>query len=279
MGAPQAPGRTIRNVGRRPARINPEVLAERLAKRSIFLCLDYDGTLVPIAPRPDQATFDDSGRRLLRRLSRWIPIAIVSGRRRATLRQLVGVPSLYYVGNHGSEISGPGVRFRASLPATWPRELDRLLTTIESDAPRGVLVERKGPTASVHYRLVDPTERRRWLPALRASLVRATAAGHIRLVQGHAVLDLRPPGDWHKGTAVRWLIGRPRLSASIAVYLGDDATDEDAFRAIRYDGIGVLVGRPRRTAARYYLPDTDHVRRFIVSCLSVMTTAKGRPRG
>ncbi|MFZ5877525.1 MAG: trehalose-phosphatase [Nitrospirota bacterium] len=246
-----------------PIRISPAVLAKRLAGRSVFLCLDYDGTLVPIADRPEQATFDDSGRRLLRNLARRVPIAIVSGRARAALRSLIGVPSLYYVGNHGLEISGPRVRLRAPLPPDWPRKLERLLTTIESDAPIGVLIERKGPTASVHYRLVAPADRRRWLSALRAQLAKSTAAGRLRVVRGKAVLELRPPGHWHKGAAVRWLTERPAFAGRTPVYVGDDATDEDAFRAIRRDGIGVLVGPPRRSAARYCLPDPDHVRGLI----------------
>jgi trehalose-phosphatase len=267
MAGGPAPDGPVGRVAGRPIRISPAVLAKRLAKRSVLLCLDYDGTLVPIAARPEQGTFDDSGRRLLRRLARRIPIAIVSGRARAALRKLVGVPSLYYVGNHGLEIAGPGVRLRAPLPATWPRELERLLTGIESDAPPGVLIERKGPTASVHYRLADSEARRRWLPALRARLALPTAAGRLRVVAGKAVLELRPPGHWHKGAAVRWLIERPCFRGRVPVYVGDDTTDEDAFRAIRRDGIGVLVGPSRRTAARYSLPGPDQVRRFIAHCL------------
>ncbi|MFZ5863725.1 MAG: trehalose-phosphatase [Nitrospirota bacterium] len=236
--------------------------------RSILLCLDYDGTLVPIAPHPDQAVLDEAGRRLLSALARRLPVAIVSGRARSALRKLVGVPSLYYVGNHGLEISGPGVRYRIPLPAAWPRELDRLLTAIESDAPPGVLIERKGPTASIHHRLVAPAERRRWLPTLCERLALPTANGRLRVVRGKAVLELRPLGGWHKGAAVRWLIDHPTLTGRTPVYLGDDTTDEDAFRAIRRDGIGILVGPPRRSAARYCLPSPDHVRRFIEQWLN-----------
>ncbi len=252
----------------RPIGISPAVLAKRLAKRSVLLCLDYDGTLVPIAPRPDQAVLDEAGRRLLRALARRLPVAIVSGRARGALRKLVGVPSLYYVGNHGLEISGPGVRYRAPLPPAWPRELERLLTGIASDAPPGVLIERKGPTASVHYRLAAPADRRRWLPVLRARLNLPAANGRLRVVRGKAVLELRPPVSWHKGAAVRWLIDRPALTGRTPVYVGDDATDEDAFRAIRSDGVGVLVGWPRRSTARYCLHDPDHVRRFMEQWLA-----------
>lgn len=272
-----APGAARWGAAGRPIGVRPAVLAKRLMTRSILLCLDYDGTLVPIAPHPDQAVLDDTGRRLLRALARRLPVAIISGRARGALRQLVGVPSLYYVGNHGLEISGPGVRLRAPLPAAWPRELESLLTAIESAAPPGVLIERKGPTASIHHRLVAPAERRRWLPALCERLALLTANGRLRVVRGKAVLELRPPGGWHKGAAVRWLIDHPTLTGRTPVYVGDDTTDEDAFRAIRPDGIGILVGPPRRSAARYCLPSPAHVRRFIAEWLNEATTG-GRPR-
>jgi trehalose-phosphatase len=155
--------------------------------------------------------------------------------------------------------------------------LERLLTTIESDAPPGVLVERKGPTASVHYRLVTPADRRRWLPALRAQLAVPTTEGRLRVVRGKSVLELRPPGNWHKGAAVRWLAGRPSLAGRTPVYVGDDATDEDAFRAIQREGIGVFVGPLRRSAARYCLRSPDHVRRFIAHWLD-HTRTRARQR-
>jgi trehalose-phosphatase len=256
--------------GDRPVIVDPDTLARRLALRPVFLCLDYDGTLVPIAPRPSQAIFDDEGRRLLRALARRVPTAIVSGRARTTLRALVGVPALVYVGNHGLEISGPHLRHDTVVPRGWRRDLDRLLALIEADAPPGAVVERKGVTASVHYRLVGASHRRRWLPALRARLRSDVVRGGLRVVRGKAVVELRPPVDWDKGTAVRWLLSCPALAGRTPVYVGDDATDEDAFRAVRTNGIGVLVGRPRRSAARYRLPGPADVRGLLVRWLQVL---------
>jgi trehalose 6-phosphate phosphatase len=255
---------------RRPALVDPENLARRLADRPSFLCLDYDGTLVPIAARPHQATFDDSGRRLLSALLRHMPIAIISGRSRHGLRALVGVPRLVYVGNHGLEISGPRIRHRPTVPAGWRRDLERLLGLVEADAPAGALVERKGVTASVHYRLVSPADRRRWLPALRARLRLAAARGRLHVVYGKAVAELRPPVDWDKGAALRWLRARPGMTGRTPVYIGDDATDEDAFQAVRRGGIGVRVGGPRRSNARYRLSGHDQVRRLLVCWLRAL---------
>jgi trehalose-phosphatase len=82
-------------------------------------------------------------------------------------------------------------------------------------------------------------------------------------VRGKAVYELRPPLDWNKGAAVRWLLSRPGMADRTPVYLGDDTTDEDAFRVVRENGIGILVGPPRRSAARYRLSGPAEVRRLL----------------
>lgn len=261
----------------RPRLLDPAALARRLRGFPAFLFLDYDGTLVPIASRPAQATFDDDGRALLRALAGMFPVAIVSGRARAIVRSLVGVPSLYYVGNHGLEISGPRVRRNVAVPARWRRDLATFLGAIEADAPSGLVIERKGVTASVHYRLVSIEDRSRWLPALRRRLAAWAAGGRLYLVRGKAVYELRPPLDWDKGAAVRWLISRPGMTDRTPVYLGDDTTDENAFRAVRADGVGVLVGRPRRSAARYRLAGPAAVRRLLVRWLAELDRRAGSP--
>lgn len=254
----------------RPVAVDPATLARRLARRRVLLCLDYDGTLVPIASRPDRAAFDDTGRRLLSTFARRVPVAVVSGRSLASLRTLVGVPALVYVGNHGLEISGPRVRHDAPVSSAWRGDLHRLLASIKRDAPPGAVLEDKGMTASVHYRLVAASTRRRWLPGLRARLRAAAGQGRLRVVRGKAVIELRPPVDWNKGAAVRWLLSRPALAGRTPVYLGDDTTDEDAFLAVRRDGVGVLVGRPRRSAARYRVSGPTDVRSLLVHWLQAL---------
>ncbi len=263
----------------RPVSVDPTALVARLVGRPAFLYLDYDGTLVPIARHPDQAALDDAGRTLLRALARALPVAIVSGRARATLRALVGVPSLYYVGNHGLEISGPGFQHNTAVPTRWRRDLDAILTAIETDAPRGAVVERKGVTVSIHYRLVAAPDRTRWLPELRARLAPWAARGRVRLVRGKAAVELRPPVDWNKGAAVCWLLSHVGAKDRLPVYFGDDATDEDAFRAVRADGVGVLVGRPRQSAARYRLAGPTDVRRLLIRWLQALDSRTGGERG
>jgi alpha,alpha-trehalase len=242
-----------------------ELLAHAGDRRPAFF-LDYDGTLTPIAPRPDLATLSPEMRAALQRLAAACTVAVVSGRGLADVRGLVQEPELIYAGSHGFEIEGPaGLSIQAEkgtefLPALdeMERELNRRLAAVE-----GALVERKRFSIAVHYRLVDSADQ----PAVEAAVAEALAAHpEFRKGLGKKVYELQPDIDWNKGRAVRWLIEALELDLErvLPVYIGDDVTDEDAFRALAGDGLGILVrdGDAGATAATYTLDSPDEVRRF-----------------
>ena len=255
----------------RPRNLGVNALIARLPTSRPCICLDYDGTLVPIASKPELATFEESGRVLLRNLARHMPLAIVSGRARAALRSLVGVRGLVYVGNHGLEIAGPRIIHLARPPRNWRGDLERMTRAIEASAPPNVVVERKGLSVSIHYRLLDGATRRRWVRQTWTRLTAWSAAQHLHAVRGKAVFELRPFGGWNKGSAVRWLLSQPSWRGRTPIYLGDDMTDEDAFEAVRADGIGILVGPPRITAAKYRVSDWNAARELLGKWLFAMS--------
>ena len=220
--------------------------AERRARDGAMLvALDFDGTLSPIVPRPADAAMLDEARTALESLARRpdTRVAIVSGRGLADVRSRVALDALYYAGNHGLEIEGPGVhRVHAEAQRARP-SLDACMEQLQSLtlAAEGVLLEDKGLTLSVHYRLVHE-------PAAAAALVqevRRRCAGHddIRLTEGKKVVEIRPRVEWDKGRATRFLIEQ-LLPAGPVIFVGDDSTDEDAFRALDGRGEGVIVGDP-----------------------------------
>jgi len=233
----------------------------------LVLLLDFDGTLAPIVPRPEDAALPDATAAALRDL-RAIPsleMAVVSGRAVADARDRVGIPDIAYAGNHGMEIEAPGlVRIHEEAAASRPRlesaaaELAHQIRGIP-----GVLVEDKELTLSVHYRRVAPER----VEEVRRAVF-AVAGGHegLRVTEGKMILEVRPRVDWHKGKAVEFLLGelRPPAGAPV-IYLGDDQTDEDAFRVLRaqrsVDGEGVIVADPQpiHTAASAYLRGPDEV--------------------
>jgi trehalose 6-phosphate phosphatase len=197
-------------------------LAEDPSRAALFL--DVDGVLAPIVPRPDDARVPDETREELRRLNRrYALVACISGRAGTDARAVVDVPGLTYVGNHGLELEPQADAWAARLAGflatvTWPR------------------VENKGLTAALHYRGVpDETAAVRELDAIAE---RARTAGLVARY-GRKVLELVPPLQGNKGTAVRRLLEEHGLRR--ALYAGDDTTDLDGFAAIERLELGVRV--------------------------------------
>jgi trehalose 6-phosphate phosphatase len=243
----------------------------------LALFLDYDGTLVPIRRTPELARLRAGRRSELGRLARKTSVTIVSGRPLAEIRRMVGIPGLAYVGNHGLEIRAGARKWVHPEAARKTVAVARVTAAIRArtQGVPGVLVENKGLTASIHYRRVAPW-RRAHLRALVAEEVRGGPGG-LRLSGGKMVLEIKPDVAWDKGRAVRELVRRAGGSRRVfPVYLGDDRTDEDAFRALRGRGLTVLVGRKRPTAARHRLPGVDEVWGFLSALRLRLSAASPR---
>jgi trehalose 6-phosphate phosphatase len=195
-------------------------LTEDPAQAALFL--DVDGVLAPIVPRPEDARVPDETRHELSRLSaRYALVACISGRAGEDAKRIVGVPGLTYVGNHGLELE-PGAE-------EWVPRLREFLGRIEW--PR---VENKVLTAALHYRgAADEKSARAELEAIAEQ---ARAVGFVARF-GRKVLELVPPIEASKGTAIRRLLSERQLTR--ALFAGDDTTDLDGFRAL--DGLDVAV--------------------------------------
>ena len=222
--------------------------------------LDYDGTLTPIAERPEQATLSASTRARLSRLALCCPVTIVTGRDVAVVRGFVRLDEIGYAGCHGLDIEGAdgtGLRYEAAetvLPALdgAEAELRRGLSGVA-----GALVERKRYSVSTHYRLVDV----RHAPVVD-EVVAAVARSYpqLRRERGKKVFELRPNVAWDKGSAVAWLLDALSLDPGAAIYIGDDETDEHAFELFDGDGVPIVVEQgDRPTSARYRVRDPREV--------------------
>ena len=232
----------------------------RLGNREVFLFLDFDGTLAPIADTPDRAVLPAPLRSALERLLRASRLAVVSGRGLEDLRSRVGIDGIIYAGNHGSEIWIDGNVLRAkgvdNTTQTLHAFLDRLRTGLSKVT--GVLIEDKGITASIHFRQADPS---REGEVLRIFWDIARDYEKVfRITTGKKVLEVRPQTAWNKGQAVARIMelkGRGMLP----VYVGDDTTDEDAFRAVKGSGISVSIGP--NAESDYYLSDQEEAGVFL----------------
>jgi trehalose 6-phosphate phosphatase len=243
-----------------------------------FIALDYDGTLTPIVERPDLAILSDEMRGTVKTLANQCTVAVISGRDLDDVKGLVGIDSLFYAGSHGFDISGPAGRWIDSQQgAEFLPALDRAeksLRSLEGDVP-GVLVERKKFSIAIHYRQVEKSR----VQAVEAAVdqVLAEQAG-LRKASGKKIFELQPDIDWHKGKALGWLMEALDLYDSdvLPFYIGDDITDEDAFRVLQGCGVGVIVKddesgeTPKRSAARYALDDCRQVREFLENLSSIL---------
>jgi trehalose 6-phosphate phosphatase len=244
-------------------RPTPEALLAQAAGRRLAFFLDYDGTLTPIVERPEDAVLSEATRDVLRRLAARHPVAIVSGRDLEDVRARVGLEDVHYAGCHGFEIAGPrGSRVHEAAAAAAP-QLGAAADMVAHDTRGipGVQLERKRFTLAVHYRRVPEARAHDVHQAVLRAQARHPA---LRITSGKKVYELQPDVDWDKGRAVQWLIETLRLEDALPVYIGDDVTDEDAFRALAGRGIGIAVQEaPHDTAAAWTLRDPDEVRALL----------------
>lgn len=211
-------------------------IAARLDGTPLILMLDVDGTLAPIAPRPEDAAVSPATRALLALLVALpgVHLVLVSGRSASDAQGIVGVRGVWTVGNHGFEILTPSgqVETDADLAdqsaaiTQAARELEPIVAAVH-----GARLENKRWTLSVHYRLAA----RDAVPSLRSAVERVALGLRLRVTDGKEVVEVRPVAHVDKGTAVVTMGERLHgfdASASI-LFAGDDRTDEDAFRSLR----------------------------------------------
>lgn len=242
------------------ARQHAAILNE-FALSNVLLALDYDGTLAPIATTPRAARMREETRRLLARVAQRYPCVVISGRRLSDLeRRLEGIPLWSLIGNHGLE-PGSGDPSRGHA---WSRLLEKRLPAVA-----GLIVEDKGHSITVHYRHVDDK------PAIRAAIHEAIRdLPDVRALAGIEAISLLPRDGRHKGTALR--DAQRQFSCDTAIYVGDDETDEDAFRSgTAADLLPIRIGSSAETAARFCLEDQMAIDAF----LHALVIARDERRG
>jgi trehalose 6-phosphate phosphatase len=254
-----------------PPEVDPEnsIPAARLAGRPLLLMLDVDGTLAPIAPRPSLAQVPDETRAVLASLATRpsITVVLVSGRAARDAQRVVGVDNLWTIGNHGAEVIDP--RGDITVDAAVARYGDAIAREADTLGPTlaqldGIILENKQWTLSIHYRLADDAV----VPRLRTLVAEAAARNGLLVTQGKRVLEIRPPANVDKGTAIRRLAERLGAFAADAsvLFAGDDVTDEDAFQMLRAEfprAVTIHVGDNPNTAAEFTLATPEEMRALL----------------
>jgi len=255
----------------------PQLISTSLDQhKTIVLFLDYDGTLSPIVARPELAIMSDESRQVVHSLAQRFTTAIVSGRAKNNVKQLVQLNNLYFAGSHGFDIDGPNdthyqvaTEYIPVLEQLYNDLCEKLTRTNNNSSHNeennsqngslnisssdeenggipGVIIENNLFSLSVHYRLVPSEQLVEQVKQTVNDIVQANEqyVSMVRVTHGKMVLELRANYDWHKGKAVLHLLQCLDMMDSrrvLAIYVGDDKTDEDAFRALNEAGLGVGV--------------------------------------
>ncbi len=217
-----------------------------LAGQDTLLAFDFDGTLAPIVDDPSAPAMRPRTRHLLAEAAQLYPCAVISGRpEQDVMRLLAGVTVWYVIGNRGMYPAPELERLCADV-ARWEEALAPRLSALQ-----GVSIENKGVSLAVHYRRASDRERSREEIAAAAAVL----PGRVRVVQGKEVVNLLPEDGPDKGGCLQRVLRH--LGCSATLYVGDDETDEPAFRV---EGVtGVRVGACPSTAARYFVNDQEEI--------------------
>lgn len=246
-------------------------IIDKLKDKYLFLFLDYDGTLTRIVKMPEKAIISQRTKNLLEKLSEnpKCKISIISGRGLQDIKNKVGLKNIIYVGNHGLEIEGTKIKFESTALKNYrtitkniKNELAQRLSGI-----KGVILEDKGFSLAIHFRLVDKNQIHQVKAIVYETTMIYTVRNKIKIQSGKMLLEIKPPLCWDKGKVALWLLARQKFALKekglLPFYIGDDKTDEDAFRALRNRGITIFVGKPNVSNAQYYLKNTKEVRQFL----------------
>ena len=268
--------------GARALPASPGALGGRLAGVPLVVLLDVDGTLAPIAPRPEDARVPGPTVDALRALAarRETRVGLISGRGAADASRMVGIDGLWAAGNHGLETLSPDGALRVHEGVRpWSAALAVVRDRAREIAARtpGAIVEDKGATLSIHYRLVAGGDAGQLAPEIEGLAAREG----LRVTHGRKVIEVRPPIAVDKGTAVLSLareLGAQAAGASI-VFAGDDATDEDAMRALRAwrpEAVTIHVeGEERRETVAEFVADGPGVLSKWLAALAAMPERGG----
>ncbi|KKF01794.1 trehalose-phosphatase [Mycolicibacterium obuense] len=238
-------------------------IASLVALRRPVVLLDFDGTVSEIVGDPDEAVLLPRAAEAVAALASRCPVAFLSGRSLDDLRRRVDLTGVWLGGNHGVELaSADGIPYTNPCATAALRSLTSVVPdlTARLGGVQGVSIENKGFALAVHYRHVPDGS----VDAVIAAVRDIGRSQGLRISQGRKVIELRLDVDWDKGRAVDWLLTQiDGADLTLPIYIGDDSTDEDAFDALRHNGIGIAVRQgvddTRRSSARFCLADPDAV--------------------
>jgi trehalose-phosphatase len=248
-------------------------VSEMCEAGAMGLFVDLDGTLAAIAPTPDGVGITPAVRQALTDIAAKISVTVLTGRSVADAQRIIGLSSVTYAGNHGVEWLDREEPYVIPEAEGYVRQVHSLASLLQRDLGKKpwIIIEDKGHTISLHYRLAQsPAQARK---VILEAVTKAPESRGLRVREGKMVVEVRAPVDWDKGTALRWMVEDRKLRSGLVI--GDDLTDVDAFRALTqikhesgFRSLSVAVLGPSTPdevllAADYHLPSIESVEMFL----------------
>lgn len=249
-----------------------------IKSNQILLFLDYDGTLVCFQNRPEEVHTPEKVKKILTELTHMskITVVIISGRTLQELKMLLPLPGLHYAAVHGLVIDLANGELRYWDKAKDVRSLlENIQHQIKSNLKmqKGLVIEDKEISLAFHYRLIPEAETDNTIATIINIAKQLDKTNSLNIIHGEKVIELRPKG-WHKGNAVEYLLSTLVSSKHVLpIYIGDDTTDEDAFKQLNDKGITIYVKNHEKkaTSASYYLSSHKEVISFLEAMVNVIS--------
>ena len=226
--------------------------------------LDFDGTLSPLAVTPKKATLPLAVKVELKKISSILPAIIISGRSLRDIKNKIKIKELHYAGNHGLEwqIGNGKTNYFAGAKQIKRivKKVVNKLKPLTQNYP-GVLLENKNLSIGIHYRKIDPFFISKFKKDVEKNIQPIIKIHHLRILKGKKVIELRPDLDWNKGKFalfVKRFFEKKLKQKFLPIYVGDDKTDEDAFRVLK-SGINIRVGQSKASRAKYYIKNPKQI--------------------
>lgn len=242
--------------------LNGTRVLEALSFTKTLYAFDFDGTLAPIVKTPKDAYASEHTMKLIKELSQYVPVAIISGRSLSDLKTRVKCNKCFLIGNHGLEnpmAKKSSFTKAQALSLKWKTKLESEWKELSKD--KNVFIEDKTYSLALHYR---KSRNKKIIKSILIDRIKALEPSP-RVIWGKAVINIVPPGAPHKGAAL--LETMHGLGLNAALYIGDDDTDEDVFSLTDQNVISIRVGQKQKSSACYYIKRQTEINTLLKSIL------------